>query len=125
MTEGKPKLRSKNANKKQTKHFIDLNVALEDDLLVAKEFVDFLKSNIKVQGKKGNLGEVITVSLSDKKVAVASKIDLQKRYLKYLTKKYLKKNDILDYLRVVASDKNTYTIKYVKLGENAEENAEA
>ncbi len=125
MTEGKPKLRSKNATKKQTKHFIDLNVALEDDLLVAKEFVDFLKSNIKVQGKKGNLGEVITVSLSDKKVAVASKIDLQKRYLKYLTKKYLKKNDILDYLRVVASDKNTYTIKYVKLGENADENAEA
>ena len=125
MTDHKTKIRSKTANKKQTKYFIDLNVALEDDLLVAKEFVDFLKSNIKVQGKKGNLGELITVTLSDKKVAVAAKTDLQKRYLKYLTKKYLKKNDILDYLRVVASDKNTYTIKYVKLGENAEDNAEA
>ncbi len=125
MTDHKTKIRSKIANKKQTKYFIDLNVALEDDLLVAKEFVDFLKSNIKVQGKKGNLGELITVTLSDKKVAVAAKTDLQKRYLKYLTKKYLKKNDILDYLRVVASDKNTYTIKYVKLGENAEDNAEA
>ena len=43
-----------------------------------------------------------------KKVAVASKVELQKRYLKYLTKKYLKKNDILDYLRLIATDKNTY-----------------
>ena len=117
--------RSKTPAKKQAKFFIDLGVALEDDLLVAKEFVDFLKSNIKVAGKKGNLGETITVTVSEKKVAVTSKTDLQKRYLKYLTKKYLKKNDILDYLRLVASDKNTYTIKYVKLGDSAEEEAEA
>lgn len=56
---------------------------------------------------------------------MTSKVELQKRYLKYLTKKYLKKNDILEYLRLIATDKNTYAIKYVKLGENAEEGAEA
>ena len=68
MADRKSKIRSKTAAKKQTKLFVDLGVALEDDLLVAKEFVDFLKSNIKVHGKKGNLGETITVTLSDKKV---------------------------------------------------------
>ena len=57
-------------------------------------------------------------------MAVTSKNELQKRYLKYLTKKYLKKNDILEYLRLVATDKNSYAIKYIKLGENEDEKAE-
>ena len=122
----KPRSKSqKGGSKKQHKFIVDLGVAIEDDLLVAKEFADFLRSNIKVGNKKGNLGENIVVTLTDQKVTVTSKIDFQKRYLKYLTKKYLKKNDILEYLRLVATDKNTYAIKYVKLGENNEENAEA
>ena len=57
-------------------------------------------------------------------MVVSAKNELQKRYLKYLTKKYLKKNDILEYLRLVATDKNTYAIKYIKLGDNEEEKAE-
>lgn len=69
MADRKQKIRSKTAPKKQAKFFVDLGVALEDDLLVAKEFVDFLKSNLKVNGKKGNLGENVTVTLSDKKVS--------------------------------------------------------
>ena len=62
----------------------------------------------------------LTKKRSFKKVLVNSKLELQKRYLKYLTKKYLKKNDILEYLRLVATDKNTYAIKYIKLGQNEE-----
>ena len=56
---------------------------------------------------------------------MTSKSELQKRYLKYLTKKYLKKLDILEYLRLVATDKSTYAIKYIKLGENDEGKEEA
>lgn len=33
-------------------------------------------------------------------------------YLKYLTKKFLKKATLRDYLRVVATSKNTYSIVY-------------
>ena len=54
------------------------------------------------------------------KVAISAKSELQKRYLKYLTKKYLKKLDILEYLRIVATDKQTYSIKYIKIGDNEE-----
>ena len=57
-------------------------------------------------------------------VVISAKNELQKRYLKYLTKKYLKKNDILEYLRLVATDKHSYAIKYIKLGENEEEKPE-
>jgi len=44
-----------------------------------------------VSGKTGNLGDMVTVSRDKAKVTVASDIPFSKRYLKYLSKKYLKK----------------------------------
>lgn len=43
------------------------------------------------------------------------------RYLKYLTKKYLKKQQLRDYLHVVANSqmKNTYELRYFNI--NADE----
>ena len=110
----------KNTGRKQKtlKYNVDLSLPIQDDLVVAKEFVDFLKTTIKVEGKKGNLGESISVSMNENKVNIVSKIPLRKRYLKYLTKKYLKKNDILDYLRVIASSKYTYIVTYVKVNDD-------
>lgn len=42
------------------------------------------------------------------------------RYLKYLTKKYLKKNNVRDWLRVIASnkDRNVYELRYFNIAEN-------
>src|SRR5688572_18545660 len=37
------------------------------------------------------------------------------RYLKYLTKKYLKKNNLRDWLRVVASGKDSYELRYFQV----------
>lgn len=34
------------------------------------------------------------------------------RYLKYLTKRYLKKNNLRDWLRVVANGKASYELRY-------------
>lgn len=42
------------------------------------------------------------------------------RYLKYLTKKYLKKNNLRDWLRVVASDKETYELRYFQISQDDE-----
>ena len=55
--------------KKVSTYYVDLGVALDDDLIIGKEFVDYLKTNLKVQGKKGNLGDNITVALDKKKVS--------------------------------------------------------
>ena len=41
--------------------------------------------------------------------------------MKYLLKKYLKKNEILEYLKVIATDKMTYKIKYIKIDDGEEE----
>ena len=43
------------------------------------------------------------------------------RYLKYLTKKYLKKNSLRDYLRVVASSKDSYELKYFSFDDDEDE----
>ena len=40
------------------------------------------------------------------KVTVTSDAPMSKRYLKYLTKKYLKKHNVRDWLRVIASNKD-------------------
>lgn len=39
--------------------------------------------------------------VGDKSVTVTSNIPLSKRYLKYLTKKFLKKNSLRDWIRCV------------------------
>lgn len=46
------------------------------------------------------------------------------RYLKYLTKKYLKKNNLRDWLRVVASDKETYELRYFQISQDDESEAD-
>ena len=80
-----------------------------------KDFESFLTQNIKVENKKGNLGKDITITLDKESVAVESKIPLSKRYLKYLTKKYLKKQDLKEFLRVISTKKNTYQLKYFNI----------
>lgn len=46
---------------------------------------------------------------------------LSDRYLKYLTKKYLKKNNLRDWLRVVANTKESYELRYFQINQDEEE----
>ncbi|XP_020568403.1 60S ribosomal protein L22-like 1 isoform X2 [Oryzias latipes] len=81
----------------------------------------FLKERIKVNGKTGNLGNIVQVGRMKNKINVTSEKQFSKRYLKYLTKKYLKKNNLRDWLRVVASDKETYELRYFQISQEDEE----
>jgi large subunit ribosomal protein L22e len=68
-----------------------------------------------VNGRVGRLGDSIKVANDDKKVTVSADTLLSKRYLKYLTKKYLKKHSLREFLYVVAANKNSYQIKYFNI----------
>jgi large subunit ribosomal protein L22e len=46
---------------------------------------------------------------------VTSNIPISKRYLKYLTKKFLKKNTLRDWIRVVASSKDSYQLRFYNI----------
>lgn len=41
--------------------------------------------------------------------------DFQKKYLKFLTKKYLRTNKLVDWIHVVANKRNSYQLKYIDI----------
>jgi len=77
-----------------------------------------------VNGKAGNLGDSVSITRDRTKLTVTAELPFSKRYLKYLTKKYLKKQQLRDYLHVVATNKNTYELKYFSVNEPDAEEAE-
>uniref|UniRef100_A0A914S5B2 Large ribosomal subunit protein eL22 n=1 Tax=Parascaris equorum TaxID=6256 RepID=A0A914S5B2_PAREQ len=80
---------------------------------VKKKQEVFLNERIKVNGKIGQMA------------ANGVKIELQKTKLiltsEYLTKKYLKRNSLRDWLRVVASSKDTYELRYFQISQDDED----
>ncbi len=63
-----------------------------------------LKATFKVDGKAGNLGSAVAIQREgDKIVFEVNNTKCPKRYIKYLTKKYLKKHEMADILRPVAT----------------------
>ena len=61
------------------------------------------------------------------KLTVTSPAELgfSKRQLKYLSKRYLKRQQLKNYLRIVAASKNSYEMRYYSItGGDAEEEEE-
>merc|ERR1719198_1660814 len=98
--------------KKKISHKFVLNCKLpiEDNVIVLKDFESYLAQHIKVENKTGNLGSSVTVSTDRDSIVVESKIPFSKRYLKYLRKQELK-----EFLRVIATSKNAYELRYFKI----------
>eukprot|EP00020_Sapocribrum_chincoteaguense_P002073 CAMPEP_0170747146 /NCGR_PEP_ID=MMETSP0437-20130122/9171_1 /TAXON_ID=0 /ORGANISM="Sexangularia sp." /LENGTH=151 /DNA_ID=CAMNT_0011085913 /DNA_START=25 /DNA_END=480 /DNA_ORIENTATION=- len=97
---------------------IDCAKPAEHNIIEVGSLEKFLKDSIKVNGKAGALGDSVKVSSENNRVNVTVVGDFSKRYLKYLTKKYLKKNMVRDYLRVVASSKRKYELKYFRFNDD-------
>ena len=77
--------------------------------------MQFLKDKIKVNNKcPAPAGAVDIQRTTDTLKIVFQDEKSSKRYIKYLTKKYLKKQQLKDYLRVIANGKNGYRIVYYK-----------
>jgi large subunit ribosomal protein L22e len=67
------------------------------------------------------LGETVKVSTEKSRITVQAEGAFSKRYLKYLAKKFLKKNHTKDYLRLVSTNKSTYELKYYNIQDNDNE----
>ncbi|XP_043833297.1 60S ribosomal protein L22-like [Dromiciops gliroides] len=104
---------SKKKKKQVLKFTLDCTHPVEDGIMDAANFEQFLQERIKVNGKASNLGGgVVTTERSKSKIAVISEVPFSKRYLKCLTMKYLKKNNLRDWLQVVANSKESYKLGY-------------
>ncbi|KAG6964842.1 hypothetical protein JG687_00005730, partial [Phytophthora cactorum] len=123
-----PQHKGKKVSKKQLLKFtIDCTIPVDDHVLDPASFEKFLHDRIKVGGKTGVLGDAVKITREKTKLQVVAVPPFSKRYLKYLTKKYLKKQQLRDYLHVIASDKNTYELRYFNIhdaGNDADEDDE-
>merc|ERR1719183_2856397 len=105
------------------KFAIDYSVPLEDGLFQGEQFERFLHERIKVDGKTGNLGDKVTITREKAKIFVTAELPFAKRCLKYLTKKYLKKQQLRDYLHVIATNKTTYEMRYFSINSEGDDEA--
>ena len=106
---------------KTYKFTVDCQNTVEDNVISLESFAKYLRENIKNEGKKNNLGEKVAVSTEGYNVVITSKGKFSKRYIKYLSKKYLKKQDMRDYIRVIANGRNSYQLKYFNVNQGDEE----
>nr|ALS05200.1 60S ribosomal protein L22 [Tortanus dextrilobatus] len=120
---GKGKGVKKLGKKNQIKLVIDCTHPVEDGIMNCADFEKYLQERIKVGGKTSNFGNDLTLERAKTKINLTSNVPFSKRYLKYLTKKYLKKNNLRDWLRVVASTKDAYELRYFQIN-NEESDAE-
>ncbi|KAL7441921.1 hypothetical protein ACHAXH_008304, partial [Discostella pseudostelligera] len=110
--------KGKSTKKSTVKFVLDCAAPVDDKVLDIASFEKYLNERIKVEGKTGNLAQSNVVITRDRtKITVASPSDLgfSKRQLKYLAKRYLKKQQLRDYLRVIAASKNSYELKYYQI----------
>jgi large subunit ribosomal protein L22e len=101
------------------KFSIDISAPVGDNVMDAAAFEKFLHDRIKVNGKTGQLGSKVNIKREKTKIQVTAELPFSKRYLKYLTKKYLKKQQLRDFLRVAANSKGGYELRYFKVNAGA------
>merc|ERR1712061_76968 len=107
--------------KQMLKFTVDCQQPSDDNIIEAKELEKYFTNRIKVEGKTGNLGDKVTVSRDKAKIHVTAEAPFSKRYLKYLSKKYLKAQQLRDFLRVVAPNKTSYELRYFNINEDNDE----
>jgi len=91
---------------------------LEDKVIDPEAFKKYLSDKIKVTslgGKAGQLGDKVSIVKDKSKLTILAEPPFSKRYLKYLTKKYLQKEQLRNFLRVVANSKGSFELKYFKI----------
>ena len=108
------------------KYTIDFNSPIENNLLTLESALKYLQSNMKLKGLKGKLGDSIKINSTEKTdnaknvlvISVDTTLEFSKKYLKYLMKKFLKREGIGKFLTVSSTSPNGYTVKIIKKNES-------
>ena len=107
------------------KFTVDFNAPVDNNLLTLESALKYMQSNMKINGLKGKLGNRIKISMTDKKdktknnlvVSVDTTLQFSKRYIRYLVKKFLKREGIARFLTVSSTAPGAYTVKVIKKNE--------
>ena len=130
--------------KKYETYVVNVKAPLDAQLFDTAAYVAFLQANFKPTkgGKKGNVGAfdstadkatnalafsksvIISPSAEGQRVLIHTRTPLSKKYIKYMTNKYLKKSDLRDFLRLVSTTKRSYKVVFRSVKGDEEEAAE-
>ncbi|ELA46863.1 hypothetical protein VCUG_01637 [Vavraia culicis subsp. floridensis] len=100
---------------------LDCSLCTAESLFDTKDLTNYLQSNIKVKGKKGQLGKNIKVDCTADNVTVEYKRFMTKRYVKYLGKKFLRSKKLNSWVRLVSTSKTGYRFSYYNVDKGNEE----
>jgi len=117
-------LRSKPLAKGKRTIKIDCTVPAEDGIFDAdtlNAFEQYFQQNVKLHGKKGKLADKVKIALNKNTLVLTTVMKYRKGYFKYLTKKFLKKKELRDWLRILATGKDSYTLKYYNIHDQDQE----
>merc|ERR1719189_611 len=73
----------------------------------SQDFEKYLNERIKVGGKTNNFGKEVALAREKNRICLTSTTAF--------SKKYLKKNNLRDWLRVVANAKDSYELRYFQI----------
>jgi large subunit ribosomal protein L22e len=93
--------------------------AEDENLIDTATLAGYLSERIKVDSKRGNLGENVKVTHNATAVSVEANAPFSKRQLKYLAKKFLKKEELRDFLHVIASSATSYKLRFFNVAAKA------
>ena len=121
-------LRTKPLQKGKKVFKIDCSVPAKDGIFdepLIAAFEQYFQQNTKLHGRKGKLGDKVKIHMDKEKnvLAISTTMQYKKRYFKYLTKKFLKKKELRDWLRILAVGKASYQLKYFNINQGDEEAA--
>jgi large subunit ribosomal protein L22e len=123
-----PMNRQVKAKKSTVKYVIDCTQPVDDHVLDVASFEKYLHERVKINNKTGQLtasNVVITRDRTKLTIASPAELNLNKRQFKYLSKRYLKKQLLKNFVRVVASSKNSYEMRYYNISADANNAADA
>ncbi|VVT46707.1 60S ribosomal protein eL22 [Magnusiomyces paraingens] len=107
--------------KSPKKYVINVAVNADNEVVDVAALEKFLVEHIKVDGRTSNLGDLVTVTREGNKIIIISLTKFSGKYAKYLTKKFLKKNNLRDWIRLVASSQGEYELKFFNLSVSDDE----
>jgi len=112
------------------KYTIDCSAAVADGILDPAAFEKFIHDRYKLatgpESKPGILQDKVTIGRDKAKITITLHrgYKVSKFYLKYLTKKYLKTQQLRDWLRVISTSPSNYELRYYNIQENEEESGD-
>lgn len=106
------------------KFVVDTSAPVENGVFDKEAYIKYLVEHIKVDGIVGNLGDSVSVTEEGDNIVIVSTAKFSGKYAKYLTKRYLKKNQLKDWIRFISVKKNQYKLQFYSISESDDEDEE-